>query len=340
MSVPVRNGLERRWYSQEEAPPSWLLPLSWLFGAVARARRERQQPQARSAAVPVIVVGNIAVGGTGKTPFVIWLVERLREWGMRPGVISRGYGGRAPRYPWRVTGRTPVSESGDEPLLIALRTAVPLMVGADRVAAARTLADQAEVDVLISDDGLQHYRLARALEVCVIDGRRGLGNGALLPAGPLREPPSRLKEMGLVVINGGGYDAGHPAQITMDLRAVEAVALTGGPALHLDRLRGQRVHAIAGIGNPARFFDSLRARGIEVIEHPFSDHHAYVAQDIQFLDGLTVLMTEKDAVKCRTFAGPLHYAVPVRAHIDEAGTALVRALVQQSCAPPSAAGPR
>ena len=335
----MRHWLERRWYSHEP-PPSWLLPLSSLFAAVAQARRRRLEPLARSAPVPVIVVGNLAVGGTGKTPFVIWLVERLREWGLRPGVISRGYGGHAPRYPWRVSGRTPVTEAGDEPLLIALRTAAPVMVGPDRVATACALAQQAEIDVLVSDDGLQHYRLARALEICVIDGRRGLGNGALLPAGPLREAPSRLHEVGLVVINGEGYDAGHAAQLTMDLRSVDAVPLAGGAALRLDRLRGQRVHAVAGIGNPDRFFDSLRARGIEVIAHPFRDHHAYTGQDIQFLDGLTVLMTEKDAVKCRSFAGPVHYAVPVHAHVDDAGTALVQALVQQSLALPAAATPR
>jgi tetraacyldisaccharide 4'-kinase len=334
----VRHWLERRWYSQEAPPPSWLLPLSWLFGAVARARRRCLVP--RSAPVPVIVVGNLAIGGTGKTPFVIWLVERLREWGLRPGVISRGYGGRAPRYPWRVSGRTPVAEAGDEPLLIALRTAAPVMVGPDRVAAAHALAAQAEIDVLVSDDGLQHYRLARALEICVIDGRRGLGNGALLPAGPLREPAQRLQEIGLVVINGRGHDAGHPAQVTMDLHATEAVSLSGAAAVHLDRLRGQRVHAVAGIGNPERFFDTLRARGIDVIAHAFPDHHAYVSEDLQFLDGLMVLMTEKDAVKCRAFAGPLHYAVPVHAHVDEAGTARVRALVQQSCARARGPGPR
>ena len=332
----MRDWLERRWYSNAP-PPAWLQPLSSLFGAVSRARRRRLQPQ--SAPVPVIVVGNLAIGGTGKTPFVIWLVERLREWGYRPGVISRGYGGRAPRYPWRVGARTPVAEAGDEPLLIALRTAAPVMVGADRVATARALAAQADVDVLVSDDGLQHYRLDRALEFCVIDGRRGLGNGALLPAGPLREPASRLLELDLLVINGEGFETDHPAQVRMDLRASEAESLAGGPPVHLDRLDGQRVHAVAGIGHPARFFDSLRARGAEVIEHPYPDHHAYTAQDIQFLDGLMVLMTEKDAVKCRAFAGPLHYAVPVSAYVDAAGTARVQALVQQSCAP-AAAAPR
>jgi len=330
----VRDWLERRWYSSQPAPLA-LRPLSSLFGAISRSRRLRLQEQARPLEAPVIVVGNLAVGGTGKTPFVIWLVERLREWGYQPGVISRGYGGRAPRYPWRVSARTPVSESGDEPLLIATRTAVPVMVGADRVAAARALIEQAGVDVIVSDDGLQHYALARSLEICVVDGARGLGNGALLPAGPLREPATRLHEIPLVVINGGGFDAQHEGQIEMQLRATEAVPLAGGAPTHLDRFVGQRVHAVAGIGNPRRFFDMLRARGIDVIEHAFADHHAFSSQDIQFLDGMKVLMTEKDAVKCRDFAGPALFAVPVRAQIDEAAEARVRELVQQSCARPN-----
>ena len=331
----MRDWLERRWYTPGP-PPVFLEPLSALFGAIARHRRQWLQAQAVPLDLPVIVVGNLAVGGTGKTPFVIWLVERLREWGFQPGVISRGYGGEAPRYPWRVTVRTPVQESGDEPLLIATRTAAPVMVGADRVAAARALIEQAGVDVIVSDDGLQHYALARSLEICVVDGTRGLGNGALLPAGPLREPPKRLKEIPLVVVNGGGFEqAPRDARVEMLLRATEAVPLTGGGApLNLDRLSGERVHAVAGIGNPQRFFDMLRGRGIDVIEHPFSDHHPFGSQDIQFLDGMTVLMTEKDAVKCRDFAGPVHYAVPVRAQVDETGEARVRELVQQSCARP------
>ncbi len=331
---PVRDWLERRWYSPGPAPVA-LLPLAALFGAITRSRRARLQSRAQPLAAPVIVVGNITIGGTGKTPFAIWLVERLREWGYRPGVVSRGYGGKAPRYPWRVTVRTPVNESGDEPLLIATRTAAPVMVGADRVAAARALIEQAGVDVIVSDDGLQHYALARALELCVIDGARGLGNGALLPAGPLREPVERLQEIPLVVLNGGGFDLRYPAQVDMHLRASEAVPLAGGAAMNLDRLVGQRVHAVAGIGNPRRFFDMLRGRGIEVIEHAFSDHHSFGSQDIQFLDGARVLMTEKDAVKCRGFAGPVHYAVPVRAQIDESGEARVRELVQQSCGRPN-----
>lgn len=330
----MRAWLERRWYSSEP-PPLALQPLAALFGVLARRRRREQQATAAPLRVPVIVVGNLSVGGTGKTPFAIWLVEQLREWGFRPGVISRGYGGRAPQYPYRVTVRSAPEQAGDEPLLIALRTAAPVVVGPDRVAAARALLERADVDVLISDDGLQHYRLARSLEICVVDGARGLGNGALLPAGPLREAPARLDEIPLLVVNGGGGALiAHPGRIEMQLRASEAVPLAGGAELHLDRLRGQRVHALAGIGHPARFFDMLRGRGIDVIEHPFPDHHPYSRDDIHFLDGRSVLMTEKDAIKCRLFAGPQHYAVPVRAQIDDHGTALVRRHVQQSCGVP------
>lgn len=329
----MREWLERRWYSAAP-PPLILRPLSALFGALAQRRRRRLQARPEPLEVPVIVVGNLSVGGTGKTPFSIWLVEQLQAWGYRPGVISRGYGGHAPRYPFRVTARSAPSESGDEPLLIALRTAAPVMVDADRLAAARALIREARVDVLVADDGLQHYRLPRALEICVVDGARGLGNGALMPAGPLRELPTRLHEIPLLVVNGSGFPTEHPGRIEMQLRAGEAIPLAGGAELHLDRLRGQRVHALAGIGNPARFFEMLRGRGIEVMAHPFPDHHAFSRDDIQFLDGRPVLMTEKDAIKCRAFAGPQHYAVPVRAHIDEAGTARVQRLVQQSVGVP------
>lgn len=323
----MRGWLERRWYSQVEAP-WWLRPPAALFGFVAAQRRRRLQHAAIPLAVPVIVVGNLSVGGTGKTPFTIWLVQRLREWGFKPGVISRGYGGRAPHYPFAVGPGCNPSESGDEPLLIAQRTGVPVMVDPDRRAAARALIAQG-VDVIVSDDGLQHYRLARDLEICVVDGQRGFGNAALLPAGPLREPVERLAEIPLVVVNGGGLDLQHPGRLDMQLRAGLAMPLAGGgEPLRLDRLRGQRVHAVAGIGNPQRFFSSLRERGIEVIEHVFPDHHDYAPTDLHFNDALPVLMTDKDAIKCRAFALGRHFTVPVEASIDPAG----EALVQQSCA--------
>ena len=278
--------------------------------------------------MPVIVVGNISLGGTGKTPFTIWLVQRLQEWGFRPGVISRGYGARAPQYPYRVRADSAPAAAGDEPLLIALRTGVPVMIDPDRVSAARALIAGGEVDVLVADDGLQHYRLARSLEICVVDGQRGFGNGALLPAGPLREPRSRLDEIPLVVINGGGLALAHRGRIDMHLHADLAVSVIGGEAVDLSALRGKTVHALAGIGNPARFFHMLEQAGMQVIPHEFPDHHAFKLQDISFADAVPVLMTDKDAVKCRAFAGPQHYAVPVSAQIDAAGLALV----QQSCA--------
>lgn len=323
----MRGWLERRWYSRQAAP--WLLrPLAALFGWTAAWRRRRLQHAAIPLAVPVIVVGNLSVGGTGKTPFTIWLVQRLREWGFKPGVISRGYGGRAPHYPFAVGPSCKPTESGDEPLLIAQRTGVPVMVDPDRLAAARALIAQG-VNIIVSDDGLQHYRLARDLEICVVDGQRGFGNAALLPAGPLREPVDRLAEIPLVVVNGGGMNLPHAGRLDMQLRAGLAVPLSGGgDPLRLDRLRGQRVHAVAGIGNPQRFFASLRERGIEVIEHAFPDHHDYAATDLHFNDALPVLMTDKDAIKCRAFALCRHFTVPVEASIDPAG----EALVQQSCA--------
>ncbi|MGQ0619630.1 MAG: tetraacyldisaccharide 4'-kinase [Panacagrimonas sp.] len=315
--------LEQRWYTPEPSPVL-LRPLAAIYGSIATARRRRLTGKAPALACPVIVVGNISLGGTGKTPFVIWLVERLRAWGHRPGVISRGYGGHASGYPLRVRHDSDPAQAGDEPVLIAWRTGVPVMVDPDRVRAACALIETGEVNVLVADDGLQHYRLQRGLEICVVDGRRGLGNGDLLPAGPLREAATRLDEVNLVVANGGGFRA--PRTPTLDMRLVtdSVVALRGGGVISVGRFVGRRVHAVAGIGHPPRFFDMLAARGIEVIPHPFPDHHAYTAGDITFGDALPVLMTEKDAVKCRVFSGSRHHAVPVSASIDAADENLVQ----------------
>ena len=314
--------LQARWYSA--TAPRALLPLSRLFGVLAARRRRRLQAAAERLPVPVIVVGNLAVGGTGKTPFAIWLVEHLRRQGWKPGVIARGYGGHAPSYPLHVTADTPVAHSGDEPLLIALRTAVPVVVAPGRVAAARALLASHTVDVLVADDGLQHYRLARDLEIVVIDGRRGLGNGALLPAGPLREAPERLDQLPLVVVNGGPCALRHPGRIDMQLQPSAVVALAGGEQQQaLAAWRGRRVHAVAGIGNPQRFFELLREHGLDPIEHPYSDHHRYRAGSLDFADTLPVLMTEKDAVKYRGWATGRHFLLPVEARLDAAATALV-----------------
>ena len=325
----MRAWLTRRWYSPAPAP--WFLrPLAALFGLLARARRARQQARAREARlpVPVIVVGNIAVGGTGKTPFVIWLVERLREWGWQPGVVSRGYGGRASGWPQRVGADSDPRLVGDEPVLIATRARCPVVVGPDRLAAGQTLLAGGGVDVVVSDDGLQHYRLWRDLEIAVVDATRGLGNGELLPAGPLREAVPRLAEVGLVVANGPGWTAPMGRQVTMRLRAVEARALDGAATRPIGAFAGQTVHAVAGIGNPARFFAMLSQQNIRLIVHPFPDHHPFTRADLEFGDGLPVLMTEKDAVKCRAFAGTGRWVVPVEAGLDTDSVALVQELTQ------------
>lgn len=333
MNGSLKAGVMRYWYRPEPAP--WYLRLiSGLFGLAVRLRRSRQQSRARidRLPVPVIVVGNIAIGGTGKTPFVIWLVERLREWGWKPGVISRGYGGASNRWPQHVTAESDPALVGDEPVLIATRAACPVMVGPDRLAAARALlasCGPGDVDILVSDDGLQHYRLARDLEIVVVDASRGLGNGSLLPAGPLRESPERLREVALVVSNGSGWNSPvEGRQITMRLTSAQARSLDGQATCALSEFSGQTVHAVAGIGNPARFFSMLSQQNIRLVMHPFPDHHPFVEADLEFGDDLPVLMTEKDAVKCRAFAAAHRWVVPVEAGIAPAGVALVQELTQ------------
>lgn len=322
----MKAWLERRWYTPRP-PPLALRPLAALYGALAAARARRLRAAAVHVTVPVIVVGNISIGGTGKTPFTIWLVERLREWGWRPGVVSRGYGGRAPRYPHRVAPDGDPRLSGDEPLLIAQRCGCPVVVDPDRVSAARALLADGAVDIIVSDDGLQHYRLARDLEICLVDGRRGLGNGALLPAGPLREPAARLAAVDLLIINGDGWQAA--GALRMQLRSGTLRRLVDGASCPLADFRGTSVHAVAGIGDPSRFFASLGAAGLRLREHPFADHHAFAAADLAFGDEWPVIMTEKDAVKCRAFADARLWAAPVDAQLDEAATARVRQCIER-----------
>jgi tetraacyldisaccharide 4''-kinase len=288
-----------------------------------------------SVPVPVIVVGNLAAGGAGKTPLTLALVERLRQAGWRPGVASRGYG-RADTAPRWVLPETPVEQGGDEPVLIARRAAVPVRVDRNRVAAARALVE-AGCDVVVCDDGLQHYRLERDVEIEVIDGARRYGNGRMLPAGPLREPAERGRRCDFRVVNLGHGGAPVTAPGTgraqaratpvgetgfgewpMYLRTRNVLPLAGGRPRPLAAFSGLRVHAVAGIGNPERFFDTLRAAGIGVVPHAFADHHAYQPSDLEFGSDLPVLMTEKDAVKCAAFADDRCHAVPVDAELPAA----------------------
>jgi tetraacyldisaccharide 4'-kinase len=285
----------------------------------------------------VIVVGNLTVGGTGKTPLTIWLANHLRERGFEVGLVSRGYG-REQAGLRSVTYNSRWKEVGDEPLILHRRTGCMTLVGSDRVAAARALAAQG-AKVILADDGLQHLRMKRDFEIVVIDGTRGLGNGRLLPAGPLRESGIRAGVADALVVNGGA--AGTPVRglppelaataLRMRLVAAEAHQLgRSGVTQPLEAFRGRPLHAVAGIGNPQRFFADLRARGLEVIEHPFPDHHAFSTADLDFGDGLSVLMTEKDAVKCRKVAAPRLWYVPVEAVFSEADSRRLLELVTRA----------
>lgn len=315
------------WYG-DAAVPVVASVIAAVYGVVAGLRRwlyRRGLLRVHRVAVPVVVVGNLTAGGTGKTPFAIALVQRLRQAGRNPGVASRGYGRRDEATPRWVEAGDDASLMGDEPLLVARRTGAKVRVDRDRVAAARALVE-AGCDVIVCDDGLQHYRLARDVEVEVIDGRRRYGNARLLPAGPLREPPERGRACDFRVVNlAGGETAAsaHPAEPgfgewPMRLRAGDAQPMLGGRPKPLSSFAGQRVHAVAGIGHPQRFFTMLREAGIAVVPHAFPDHHAYTAEDFRFGSDLPVLMTEKDAVKCQALAGERFYAVPVEAELPEA----------------------
>lgn len=289
--------LDKLWYERHPAS-TLLVPLSWLYRLIVAVRRAGVRSGLLStyrAPVPVIVVGNITVGGTGKTPLVIWLVEYLRSVGFTPGIISRGYRGRAKSWPQQVRADGDPEMVGDEAIVLARRTACPLAVGPIRADNVEALMRHSDCDIVISDDGLQHYRLERDVEILVVDGIRRYGNGRCLPAGPLREPLSRLNEIALTVNNG----IASRGEFEMKLAASKLRALDGSSMqLDLEEFTGKAVNAVAGIGHPERFFEMLRQKGLRVIKHPFPDHHRFTASDVTFDNGLPIVMTEKDAVKC------------------------------------------
>ena len=296
------------------------MPLSLLFWTVSSVRRALYRNGILSktdVGVPVIVVGNITAGGTGKTPITIWLAQQLAERGYRPGVVSRGYAGSGGKSPLRVDAASDPAVVGDEPVLIARRAACPVIIGADRGRAARMLVDDG-VDVVIADDGLQHYALHRAYEICVIDGERRLGNRRLLPAGPLRETARRLLSVDQVLVNGqcGGADTTVAEQnaLCFELRATHVCRADEAEQRPLESFAGEAVHAVAAIGNPDRFFDLLRRHGIEPVEHPLRDHDTVNLQQLNA--GSAVIMTEKDVVKLEPPLPGNAWYVPVSVFID------------------------
>lgn len=309
--------LDEMWYGRR----GWgrpLAPLSLPFAAAVLARRALFRHGVRVShriGAPVVVVGNIAVGGTGKTPLVVWLVQRLRAHGYRPGVICSGYRGDARGWPRSVHADSDPTEVGDEAVLVARRCACPVMAGPDRVAAARSLLRVAHCDIVVSDDGLQHYRLARDIEIVVLDGQRRHGTGWCFPAGPLREPVSRLATVDFVVTKGRAREGEYGMELCGRLlRRATDDAVTIDPA----ELPSRAVHAVTGIGNPCPFFRRLRDLGLRVSPRVFPDHHPFSRDDIEFPDERPVVMTEKDAVKCQRFATDRHWYLPVEAKVDPA----------------------
>lgn len=340
----MRDWLQSEW--EKDGPAQILLrPLSWVFAALSGLRRALFRMgwlDSESVGVPVIVVGNITVGGTGKTPLTIALAEHLITRGWKPGIVSRGYGaiaddqGRHAHVEIRQGGHPP-DWFGDEPLVMAARLSAPVYVGPERAEVARALLrDQQQVDVILSDDGLQHYGMARQIEIAVVDGARGFGNGQLLPAGPLREGRGRLGSVQVVVVNNAGDDAaslaGGQTWYPMSLGRECFVSLLTGeeytPEEFSLRVRGQRVVMLAGIGHPERFFDQARRLGVAGRALAFPDHHRYTAKELRVPDADVLLMTEKDAVKCRGFADPRMWFMRVEADLPDAFFAHIESLLR------------
>jgi tetraacyldisaccharide 4'-kinase len=314
--------LQRVWY--ERAPFVLflvLIPLSLLFAAIAALRRcafRMGLLRVVRVGCPVLIVGNVSVGGTGKTPLVIWIAEHLAALGCRVGIVTRGYGGRGTVWPQYVTPESPAGEVGDEAVLLACRTHAIVVAGPDRVAAAKQAIEHG-ANVIVSDDGLQHYRLGRDAEVVVIDAQRGFGNRWLLPAGPLREPISRVRQADIVIETMRTRTGARTLadSVGAEHALLDALNLRTGERRSLASFAGEKLHAVAGIGHPEAFFAMLRAHGIELDARALADHAELRASDVAFDDTAPVLMTEKDAVKCRAFANERHWAVPLTVRFSD-----------------------
>ncbi len=307
------------WYKKH--PLSILLiPLSWLFCAVVRIRRKAYKYHlftSKHIKIPIIVVGNITVGGTGKTPLVSWLGKFLKQQGFKPGIISRGYKGHAKKWPQIVYPDSDPYLVGDEPVLLARQSECPVVVAPNRFQAASVL--EQDCDIIISDDGLQHYALHHDIRIAVVDATRGYGNQRCLPAGPLREPIGYLNDMDFIIYNGSKDKTENNMQYQLKPLCM---VLNNNILYDLIELQGKTVHAVAGIGNPDNFFNCLQKHGLIIYKHPFPDHYHYKPEDIKFNDTLPVIMTEKDAVKCQSFANNQHLYLPIEAEVNFANQLL------------------
>lgn len=308
-----------------------LLPFSWLYGSIVLLRRKLYQwsmLKSWKAPVPVVVVGNLTVGGNGKTPLVIWLIEQLQQQGLRVGVVSRGYGSLAKKFPLHIDASTTPEQGGDEPVLIFQRTGAPVVISPNRVEAVKTLLSVASIDLIITDDGLQHYALQRDFEIVVVDSQRLFGNGWWLPAGPMRERQSRLKSVDKMVMNGTQNTL--TDALTMTLKAEHAINLVTGQTISVKNL--SNIVGMAGIGYPPRFFETVTSLGGKLQKtQAFDDHHQYQYHEIKPLVNAeqNLLMTEKDAVKCRAFAEPNWWYLPIDATFSPEQTQqLVQPIVQ------------
>lgn len=304
------------WY-EDVFIATWLTAFSMLFIDIVRFRRFLYRKgflTSTALPCPVIIVGNLSVGGTGKTPLVIALANYLKQQGFRPGVISRGYGGNHKAEAIQVTASSDPQQVGDETVLIAKQTGCPVAVAAKRVEGAQLLLKNTDCNIILSDDGLQHYALKRDIEIAVIDGERRFGNNSCLPGGPLREPLERLNEVDFIIVNGTPAEG---REIPMTIKADMAINLRSGEQKPLAEFKGQPCHAIAGIGHPERFFNLLASYGLSIENHSFPDHHVFSAKEINFRDPKPVLMTEKDAVKCTGFVNDKHWYVPVSVHLPD-----------------------
>lgn len=303
--------IDKLWYNQH--PLRWvLLPCSMVYQLITTLRRiYLQRFRQQRFTVPIVVVGNLTVGGVGKTPLVIALARQFQARGLRVGIVSRGFGASVRHFPHEVNQKDTARIVGDEPLLLAKKTSCPVVIAPKRTQAVQYLLDHYQSQIIISDDGLQHYAMGRAIEIVVIDGLRGLGNGLCLPAGPLREGPSRLKKADFLVVNGGA----RPDAYRMDLLPGEIQQLVTGKLLVLADLK-KPVAAVAAIGHPRRFFETLKEMGVPFKAYPFADHHRFTSEELSVPEKI-VVMTEKDAVKCEPFATDDMYYLPVEAAISD-----------------------